>query len=295
MPWTPTDALPPLLQLDQTGDHTYVGRSEHEGGDIVRNVVFGGQILAQMIVAAAMDGGTNKEVKSIHAIFARAGDYSQPIEYVVDCMHNGRTFGSDTVTFEQAGRVMSRALILWNIDEPDLIRHTQHVEMPAVPGPDDPTGKRDGRVFPGVEALIVNGIDTWTDDQPVGPALQHVWHRYPAHVGDPVVNQAILSWATDGYLIGTATLPHEGVHEGQAHRTISTGVVSHTINFHERFDVGEWLLLSNESIWAGRGRTHGRCNIWTQDGRLVATYTQDNIVRAFADGKDHNADYGRIM
>jgi acyl-CoA thioesterase II len=109
------------------------------------------------------------------------------------------------------------------------------------------------------------------------------------------VNQAILSWATDGYLIGTAMLPHEGYNEGHAHKTISTGVVSHTLNFHDRFDASEWLLLANESVWAGRGRTHGRCNIWTQDGRLVATYTQDNLVRGWSDGKDHTADYKSIM
>ena len=96
-----------------------------------------------------------------------------------------------------------------------------------------------------------------------------------------MVNQAILSWATDGWLIGTAMLPHAEVYQHQAHRTISTGVVSHTLNFHERFEADEWLLLANESIWAGRGRTHGRCNIWTHDGRLVATYTQDNLVRGF--------------
>jgi hypothetical protein len=58
-------------------------------------------------------------------------------------------------------------------------------------------------------------------------------------------------------------------------------------NFHERLDGSEWLLLANESVWAGRGRTHGRCNVWTRDARLVATYTQDNIVRAFADRRDH--------
>ena len=110
--------------------------------------------------------------------------------------------------------------------------------------------------------------------------MQHVWTRFETPFESPVVNQAILSWATDGYLIGTAMLPHEGYNEGHAHKTISTGVVSHTVNFHDRFDASQWLLLANESVWAGRGRTHGRCNIWTQDGTLVATYTQDNLVRA---------------
>jgi acyl-CoA thioesterase II len=303
------DTLPPLLRLEQVGQHLWEGRPEHEG-EVVRNVVFGGQILAQAIVAAHLDRSAergdaraddvtddvadDKEVKSIHAVFARAGDYGDPIRYEVERMHDGRTLGSDTVTFSQGGRVMSRLLILWSRDEPDLIRHTAGVEMPDVPGPDDPGNREDRRVFPGAEGRIVGGIDTWSDDEPVRPAVQHVWTRYPASYS-PTVDQAILSWATDGYLIGTAMLPHEGYHEGKAHKTISTGVVSHTLNFHDRFRADEWLLLANESIWAGRGRTHGRCNVWARDGRLVATYTQDNLVRRWGDGKDHTADYQRIM
>jgi acyl-CoA thioesterase II len=297
-------ALPPMLRLEPIGDHTYDGAPEHAGDadQIRRNVVFGGQILAQMIVAAHLDRSEDrpdgqaddKEVKSIHAIFARAGDYTQPIRYIVDRMHDGRTLGSDTVTFSQGGRVMSRGLILWSKDEADLVRHVENVTMPAVPGPDDPGNRGDGRVFPGAEGRIVHGVDTWSPDQPVGPAVQHVWTRFDADF-TPVLNQAILSWATDGYLIGTAMLPHAGFDESQAHRTISTGVVSHTVNFHDRFRADEWLLMANESIWAGRGRTHGRCTIWTEDGRLVASYTQDNLVRAWADGKDHTGDYQRIM
>jgi acyl-CoA thioesterase II len=295
-----SSGAPPMLDLTEVDEHVYEGAPEHEGSaeELRRNVVFGGQILAQMIMAAHQDRSheraDEKEVKSIHAIFARAGDYTQPIQYVVERMHDGRTLGSDTVTFSQAGRVMSRGMILWSKDEPDLIRHTANVEMPAVARPEDPGNRLDGRVFPGASGLIVDGIDTWSDDEPVRPAVQNVWTRFDDNY-TPVMNQAILSWATDGYLIGTAMLPHAGYHEGQAHKTISTGVVSHTVNFHDRFRADEWLLLANESIWAGRGRTHGRCNIWTQDGRLVATYTQDNLVRGWSDGKDHTADYKSIM
>jgi acyl-CoA thioesterase len=288
--------FPPILQLHPVDAHTYEGAPEH-GGDR-RNVVFGGQILAQMIIAANLDRNIdradNKEVKSIHAIFARAGDYTQPIRYEVERIHDGRTIGSDTVTFTQGGQIMSRGMILWSSDEPDLIRHTEHISMPEVGDPEGPGHKPDGRVFPGARGLIVDGIDTWSDDEPLRPALQNVWTRFDHDYSTPV-NQAILSWATDGYLIGTSMLPHEGHNEGHAHKTISTGVVAHTLNFHDRFRADEWLLMAAESIWAGRGRTHGRCNIWTRDGRLVATYTQDNLVRGFADGKDHTSDYNRIM
>jgi acyl-CoA thioesterase II len=288
--------LPTMLQLQPVDAHLYQGQPESDGD--FRNVVFGGQILAQMIVAAHLDRNSdredNKEVKSIHAIFARAGDYALPIQYGVERMHDGRTLGSDTVTYSQNDQIMSRGLILWSTDEPDLIRHLEAVEMPDVPKPEDVSDNNSGLVFPGSEARIVDNIDVWSAEQPVGPALQNVWTRF-TDTYSPVINQAILSWATDGWLIGTAMLPHGDVNQHQAHRTISTGVVSHTLNFHERFQADEWLLLANESIWAGRGRSHGRCNIWTQDGRLVATYTQDNLVRAFADRKDHTADYNRIM
>jgi acyl-CoA thioesterase-2 len=288
--------LPSLLQLHPVGEHLYEGDAEH-GGD-TRNVVFGGQILAQMIMAAHIDRNQDredrKEVKSIHAIFARAGDYGQPIRYEVERMHDGRTLGSDTVTFSQGDRIMSRGMILWSTDEPDLIRHTANVAMPDVVGPDDPGNRTDQLVFPGAECRIVDGINVWDPEQEVREPVQHVWTRFTEDL-PLVAAQAILSWATDGWLIGTAMLPHAGIDQSQAHRTISTGVVSHTLNFHDLFSADEWLLLSNESIWAGRGRTHGRCTIWTQDGCLVASYTQDNLIRKFDDGKDHTGDYNRIM
>lgn len=288
--------LPEMLRLEKVDEHSYAAPSPHgPGEEVTRNVVFGGQILAQMIMAAAIDHDDDKEVKSIHAIFARPGDYTEPIIYEVDSMHNGRTFASDSVNYSQRGKVISRGLILWSIDEPDLIRHTANATMPDVPGPDEPGYREDGRVFPGAEGRICGGINTWSDDEPLRPAVQNVWTRFPDRIDSVAANQAILSWATDGYLIGTAMLPHEGVNEAHAHRTISTGVVSHTVNFHDRFDVSDWLLLANESVWAGRGRSYGRCNIWTTDGRLVATYTQDNIVRGFADGGDHSDNYNRVM
>ncbi len=290
-------ALPPLLQLQAVGEHAYEGKPEYED-DAARNVVFGGQILAQAIVAAWLDRNADrvdgKDVKSIHALFARAGDYGSPIVYEVERMHDGRTVGSDTVTFSQGGRIMSRMMILWSADEPDLIRHTGEVSMPDVGAPDRPGYREDRRVFPGAEGRIVGGVNTWSDEEPLRPPRQNVWTRYVRSHPAPV-DQAILSWATDGFLIGTAMLPHPGFNEGQAHRTISTGVVSHSLSFHDRFKADEWLLLAHESIWAGRGRTHGRATVWSEDGRLVASYTQDNLVRAWADARDHTADYKRIM
>ena len=283
--------LPEVLRLQPLADNRYQTRHEH-GDNPERDVVFGGQLLAQMIMASAMASDGEKEVKSIHTIFARPGTYSEPIVYEVDSMHRGRNFASDTVTAWQGERLVSRGMLLLNSDEPDLIRHTT-VTMPAVPGPEDPAGRQDRRVFPGAQGIICHGVDTRNDEP--GPPELYVWTKYTQSFDSPVVNQAILSWATDGFTIGTTMRPHPGFSEGVAHRAISTGPVSHTVNFHDRFDATEWLLMAGESIWAGRGRAHGRCNIFTQDGRLVANSTQDCMVRGFPDGKDRTAADRRVM
>jgi acyl-CoA thioesterase len=74
--------------------------------------------------------------------------------------------------------------------------------------------------------------------------------------------------------------PHrDSVNIADAHRTISTGVIAHTINFHERFDVSQWLLVTQEATYAGRGRVHGRGMVFTEDGQLVATFSQDSMAR----------------
>lgn len=291
------DTLPAVLRMEALGENRYQAKHAIEGGpDNVmpgRDVVFGGQILAQMIMASAMAHGADKEVKSIHAIFARPGTYTEPLVYDVDSMHNGRTFASDTVTARQGDRLVSRSIVLLTADEPDLIRHTT-VTMPDVPGPDDPGGLPDQRVFPGAQGLICNGVDTRTD-QPAAPPELFVWTRHSESFDTPIVNQAILVWATDGFMIGTSMRPHPGISEGVAHLTISTGPVGHTVNFHERFSASEWLLMAGESIWAGRGRAYGRCNIFTQNGKLVANYTQDCMVRGFPDGKEHGSSEKRVM
>ena len=86
--------------------------------------------------------------------------------------------------------------------------------------------------------------------------------------------------------------PHEGVSEAQAHVTLSTGILATTIAFHDEVDVTEWLLYANPAIYAGRGLVQGEGRVFARDGRLVASYTVQAMVRAFrtppdAMGKDY--------
>jgi acyl-CoA thioesterase II len=267
------------LQLESTGELSYRAGNISTGG----GVIFGGQLLAQTIVAAALQE-PDKSVKTIHTVFARGGAVDAGVEISVDVMHSGRAFASSSVTISQSGRLCTRSIVLLTADEPDLIRHADR--KPDVVGPDQaPPG---GHELGAWEVRIVDGVDI-SDPAAVGPPELNVWTRFVGAPDDTITSQALLAFATDGFLIGTAMRPHEGVGQAQAHVTLSTGVVSHTLTFHEPFDISDWVLLSHSSPYAGRGRSYGRADAFTTDGRLVASLVQDNMIRAIPDRKGPSA------
>lgn len=265
------------LELEQIGEGRYRAQNVAPARG-ARAVIFGGQLLGQSIVAATLDQ-PGKVVKTIHTIFARGGDASQPVEIDVDRMHAGRSFGSVTVTVRQGERLCTRSLLLLHEPEPDIIRHA--VAMPDVDGPEK-TVLRDYE-FDGYQFGFVGGIDV-SDPTLVAPAELGVWVRFAGTPDDVTTSQALLAYASDGFLIGTAMLPHEGISQAQAHQGISTGVITHTVTFHEPFRASDWLLLMHDSPYAGRGRSYGHANVF-QNGQLVASFVQDNMIRSAEGGR----------
>jgi acyl-CoA thioesterase len=262
-----TDAVLATLELTEVGADRY--RAANLEGHAV---VFGGQLLAQSIVAA-LRGNEAMAVKTIHSVFPRAGRPDAAVEIQVDRMHAGRSFASSTVTITQGDRLVTRSLVLMDAAEDDLIRHAD--APAAMPSPDDAPGSSEPNCW---QFRFVDGVDI-VDPDAVGPAELGVWTRFEGAPGDPVTGQALLSFATDGFLIGTAMRPHAGVGQAQAHKTLSTGVLSHTLTFHEPVDAGSWMLMANESPYAGHGRAYGRAHVFTSDGRLLASFVQDSMIR----------------
>lgn len=264
------DALVDALTLTEVGEHTYRAANAATG----HGVVFGGQLLAQSIVAGAR-GHQDKSVKTLHTVFARGASPDHPLHIVVEPIHRGRTFASSSVTISQGDRVCTRSTVLLDAEEPDTIRHA--VPPGDVPGPDDckPMGGSGGDW----EVRVVDGVDI-DDPALVGPPELDVWTRFTGSDIAPEHQQALVAFATDGFLIGTAMRPHEGVGQSQAHVTLATGVISHTITFHEPVRAGEWLRLSHTSPYAGHGRSYGRADIFTTDGDLVASFVQDAMIRS---------------
>ncbi len=286
-----------VLTLEDAGPNRF--RVVDEGDPERRDVVFGGQLLAQAIMAAARVC-PGKTCRTIHAVFARSARVGgEPTELSVDVLHEGRTFATASVDVTQGSRACARLQVLLDSGDPDLYGHSS--PMPAVTGPDEsPDLGGPGLVFPGTEGRLVGGVDTWSVDAPLGPPELHLWLRHPGMPGcetdaDVLRNQAALAWATDGFLIGASMRPHADMGQDLAHRTISTGVISHTIAFHEPFSLAGWVLIAHNSTNAAGGRVHGVAEAFTEGGTHVASYSQVAIVRAFDIDPTQAGGYRSVM
>lgn len=253
------------LDLEAGADGVFHGTNTAEGHE----VIFGGQLLAQTIVAATRVG-EGKQVRSVQTVFARAGSTDAGVTYHVDPMHAGRSFASVAVSAMQGDRLCCRSLVLLDQADDDLVRH----EMPAPDVGPPPAGDPD-RWW---QVETVGGVDLM--EAGVGPAELQVWSRFPGLPDDEVSGRAGLAYASDGFLIGTAMRPHEGIDQSMAHVSVATTVLSHTISFHEPIDASDWLLLDQHSTYAGRGRAYGRASVHSADGRHVASFVQDSMLRA---------------
>jgi acyl-CoA thioesterase-2 len=256
------------LQLESTGDHRY--RGGH--ADMGHGVVSGGQLIGQTLIAAATEH-EGKWLKTVHTTFARAATAEQPIELQVETIQSGRTFASASVMIHQDERVCAQSLVLLTSEEDDFIRHADSAAAVV-----SPSGRADDGTW---QVAFDEGVDL-ADPDAVGPPDLDVWVRFGGAPSDAVLDQALLAYSTDFFLIGTAMRPHQGVGQSQSHRTLSTGVITHTLTFHEPAPAAEWTLMRHHSIYAGHGRGYGRGDVFRRDGVLAASFVQDAMIRPMA-------------
>lgn len=255
--------------------------------DVGYHRVFGGQVLAQTLVAASRsrtgrtgrqgDSGTGEamSVKSLHVLFPREGDTDRPVQYRVTRLHSGRTFGGVEVVAHQGDRVIAVALVSLHVDESGLDRD----EGPPEVGAPEEASPVDLGMVPW-ETRVVGGVDL--ADRAVGPARLAWWSRTPPVDGGRELHQALLAHATDLTLIGTALRPFDGLSQADSTVALHTAVTSHTLWFHRRFRVDDWLLVTQEAPVVSNGRSYGRGDVFS-DGRLVASFAQEAMIRRTSD------------
>lgn len=267
MPAFDIDGLLDCLKLTSISDDVVEGANL----PIDYRRVFGGQLLAQ-VVSAAANAAPDKTVKSLAMLFPREGDTSMPMQYRVAVHQDGRTFATIGITGFQGERVIASAVVSLHIDEGGLHRSDP---MPSVGSPADATLVDLGMVP--WETRIVDGVDLSSVD--VGPPSLEFWQRAGSLPDDRTVHQALLAHSTDLTLIGTALRPFEGVSQAQSTVSLLTAVTSHSMWFHQPFTLNDWLLVSQQSPVVANGRAFGRGDVFSHDGELVASFAQESMIR----------------
>jgi acyl-CoA thioesterase II len=273
MPTVSFDNLRACLDLPEAGPGTYAGANLA----LDYHRVFGGQILAQTILAATAAAADGKEVKSLTLLFPREGDSGLPMTYAVTKHQEGRTFASTGVVatqVEETGREKTVSVATLSLHTPEEGSLRQD-DAPDVGKPESAT-LTDLGMIPW-ETRVVDGVDLAARD--VGPASYRFWMRTPTLPDTPALHPALLAYATDLTIIGTALRPAEGLSQADTMTRFHSAVTSHSLWFHQPVRVDEWLLIDQVSpVFAG-SRAFGRGDVWSLDGRLVASFAQESMVR----------------
>ena len=271
--WGDASDLIEMLDVRPDGDRRYVSVTR---GTSERSVVEGSQILAQAVVVAARHA-PGRRVVSAHMVFLRVADDALPLEFDVTELSAGRTFNALRIDVGQSGRLRATGTMLLGLPAGDVVRH--EASPPDVPNPtesqplDMGVTRRDIRV--------VGGAYGGDPGAPVGPPVIDAWVRFLTVPDDPCLHSALLAQFTGHMSIAAALRPHPGVGQDQAHHSLSTAINAIAISFHADVRADQWMLYHHLSTFAGDGMTHSECRVHDQEGRLIASFSVDAMVRRF--------------
>ncbi|WP_310243070.1 acyl-CoA thioesterase II [Microbacterium sp. BE35] len=247
--------------------------------------VYGGQVLAQSIVAASRTIPEERIVHSMHGYFLRPGDSAKGITFSVDRIHDGRSFSTRRTQAFQEGVPIFSMIASFQDEDPGL----EHQEpMPeGVPAPEDLPDIEShlGGLHPMSKRLFTDRpVDLRHIPAPIYVAAdtekaprQAVWMRVRRPIpDDPAIHRAALAYLSD-LTIQESILRAHGV--SWATPGLKVASLDHAMWWHRFGRVDEWMLYVQESPSArgGRGLASGR--IYAADGTLLASVAQEIMIR----------------
>ncbi|WP_428532725.1 acyl-CoA thioesterase [Propionicimonas sp.] len=277
------DELIGILDLDQTGETTFVGQGDTGSA---RQRVFGGQVLAQALTAGYRTVPDGRVAHSLGAYFLRAGAAATPITYTVETTRDGGSFSTRRVVADQGGRVIFTMVCSYHVQETGL----DHSD--TAPG-----GVRPPEECPPLSEVLGarsrRAAEAWrqewgvletrfaSDTSPLSAAghsdaAMKVWVRTESALpDDPRLHQACLAYASDLTLLAVSTVPHPVEFAGPNMQVAS---IDHSMWFHRAARADEWLLYDqvSPSASSGLGFSFGRL---FSSGRLAASCAQEGLIR----------------
>jgi acyl-CoA thioesterase-2 len=278
-----------LLDPTPLGDDRFEG--PRKKGGVGR--VFGGQVIAQALIAAERTVDPDRAAHSLHAYFLRGGSEDHPIQLSVDRQLDGGSFSNRRVVASQPGPDGEMHPILnltasFQKHQPGL-EHERAVQ-PTVPSPDELESdevlrqqvaekmpERSRRFFTEARPIEIKAATGrhWLTEGPQEP-IQNSWFRARSTLpDDPVIHRAVLAYLSDMQLLGTSIMPH-GL--SWMRGEVKSASLDHAIWFHAPFRADQWMLYHCESPWSGGSRGFNTGQIF-QDGRLIASVAQEGMIR----------------
>jgi acyl-CoA thioesterase-2 len=273
-----------LLNLEQIEENLFRGYSKTVGS----SNVFGGQVLAQALSAAINTVPEDRHVHSLHSYFILPGNLDIPIIFQVDRIRDGGSFTTRRVKAIQQGREIFLMSASFQSDE---IGFDHQIAMPKVQEPEQLVSWKDLAKHFG-EFLPQNMYDFLNLDRPIefrpvelyNPAVpekrepfRHIWMKSIGEMPEnPKFHPLVLAYASDYNLLTSALLPHGK--EGSIPK-LQLASLDHAMWFHRPFRMDDWLLYAIDSPSASNSRGFTRGNIFTRDGKLVASVAQEGLMR----------------
>lgn len=250
--------------------------------------VFGGQLVAQALLAAEQTVREDHVPHSVHGYFLQAADERKPITYQVQRIRDGKSFTMRRVCAKQDGGTVFTLTASFQRDEAGL----EHQDtMPLTPGPEGLSSQAQiarkyiSRVLDAprkqlsferaIEGRPVDPIDLLNPEAKSPP--RSIWYRVLGTLPDrPALHRALLAYVSDLNLLSTVWQPHALTWTTPGVQSVS---IDHAVWFHRPCRLDEWLLFEMDSPSASGARGLARGRFFTRDGRLVASATQEGLIR----------------
>ncbi|MBO6764261.1 MAG: acyl-CoA thioesterase II [Maricaulis sp.] len=273
-----------LLDVEEIDVDLYRG-PRNPGG---RGRVFGGQVIAQALMSAVGSVEAEREVHSLHAYFMRPGDEDFPIIYRVERDYDGGSFSNRRVIAMQRGKPILNMTASFQRKEKGL---EHQVEMPDVPAPDDLPSEAEifqrykdeipeplYKFLTRSRPIEIRPVEIWNPVNPDKRApVRNLWIRACGPIGEnQLMHRAVLAFASDMGLLSTCMQPH-GV--SWMTRKMQSASLDHALWFHDDVRMDDWLLYATDAPWSGGARGFNRGQIFTRDGKLVASAAQEGLIR----------------
>jgi acyl-CoA thioesterase-2 len=275
-----------LLNLEDLGNHNFSGNSVTIGSPFV----FGGQVLAQAVNAAYRTIPKDRILHSLHSYFLEAGDLTTPINYNVNEVRNGGSFSTRRVTASQNGKTIFILAASFHKKEDGFEHQTTfdpNIKQPEELFSWDDMLEQFGDFLPKSMKYFLS-IERPIEFKPVRipnplnpedlPANEEVWFRLKGEKQemDFRTKQEILTYISDYNVLNAAFNPNASKYNFGNTQTAS---LDHSMWFFRDFDFDDWMLFSAESPNAFGARGLSKGNIFTRDGKLIASFAQEGLLR----------------